>query len=85
MQNAFYSFSILAVIHVGLKIIPERQISKKIKEKRTRYSFRKIISILYIASTVVAMVAIWSEGTQEIAVAGGLVTAGVAFALQDLL
>lgn len=34
---------------------------------------------------MIALVAIWSGGTQEIALASGLVTAGVAFALQDLL
>ena len=85
MENAFYSFSLLTAIHVALKIVLEHQVSKKIKEKRTRYSFRKIISILYVAAAVIAIVAIWSEGTQEITVAGGLVTAGVAFALQDLL
>jgi len=85
IEKLFYSFLVLTVIHISLKVVFERQIAKKIKEKRARYSFKKIISVLYIAAFMIALVAIWSGGTQEIALASGLVTAGVAFALQDLL
>lgn len=85
LENAFYSFLSLTVIHVLLKIILEQQITKKIKDKRTRYSFKKIVSVIYVAIFVASLAFIWSEGTQEITVAFGLAGAGIAFALQDLL
>ena len=85
IENSFYTFVALAVIHIAFKIILENQISKRIKDRRSRYSFKKIVSILYLAFFVAALVAIWSGGAQEIAVAFGLITAGIAFALQDLL
>jgi len=85
LENTFYSFLVLTAIHVLLKIVLEKRFTKKIKDKRTRYSFKKIISILYVGAFVAAMALIWSEGTQEVTVAFGLATAGIAFALQDLL
>lgn len=85
IERGFYTFLALTGIHVAFKIVLDTQFSKKIKEKRTRYSFKKITSIMYIGSFAAALAAIWSGGTQEVTVAFGLVTAGVAFALQDLL
>lgn len=85
IENAFYTFVALTVIHITFKIILYKQFSKKIKEKRTRYSFKKITSILYVGSFIAALAAIWSGGTQEVTVAFGLVTAGIAFALQDVI
>lgn len=84
-ENAFYSFIALAIIHVSLKIILEKQFIRKIKDEKTRYSFRKISSIIYIVSSVIALVLIWKGQAQDVTVALGLVSAGVAFALQDLL
>lgn len=85
IESAFYTFVALTAIHIAFKLILEKQVSKRIKEKRSRYSFKKIISILYLGSFVAALALIWSGGTQEVTVAFGLVTAGIAFALQDLL
>ncbi len=85
IESGFYTFVSLAIIHIIFKIILERQLSKKIKEKKMKYNFKKIISIGYIAIFIVALAVIWSEGTQELTVVLGLASAGVAFALQDLL
>lgn len=85
LEKISYTFVALTIIHIALKMILDNQFSKKIKEKRTRYSFKKITSILYVGSFIAALAAIWSGGTQEVTVAFGLVTAGVAFALQDVL
>lgn len=85
INKGFYTFVGLTVIHIIIKLILEKQFSKKIKEKRTRYSFRKITSILYLASFGILLVAVWGGGAQDVTVAFGLVSAGVAFALQDLL
>jgi len=85
IEKIFYTFLALTVIHIAFKTILGKQFSKKIKEKRTKYSFKKITSIMYVGSFMGALVVIWSGGTQEVTVAFGLVTAGIAFALQDVL
>jgi small-conductance mechanosensitive channel len=85
IESGFYTFVSLAIIHIIFKIILERQLSKKIKEKKMKYNFKKIISIGYIATFIIVLAVIWSEGTQELTVVLGLASAGVAFALQDLL
>lgn len=85
LENGFYTFVALTIIHVIFKIILEYQLSKKIKEKRMKYTFKKIISIGYIVASIAVLAVIWSEGTQELTVVLGLASAGVAFALQDLL
>ncbi len=85
IEKGFYSFVGLTIIHIIMKMILEKQFSKKIKEKRSRYSFRKIISILYMVSFGIVLVGVWGGGAQEVTVAFGLLSAGVAFALQDLL
>lgn len=85
LEKIFYTFVALTSIHIIFKVILEYQLSKKIKEKRMRYSFKKIISVGYIATFIVTLAIIWNEGTQELTVVLGLASAGVAFALQDLL
>ena len=84
-EKLFYTFVALTVIHIVFKLILEHQFSKKIKEKRMRYSFNKIISIGYIATFIIVLAVIWSERIQDLTVVLGLASAGVAFALQDLL
>ncbi len=85
LEKGFFTFVGLTIIHIVIKLILEKQFSKKIKEKRTRYSFRKITSILYLAAFGIVLVVVWGGGAQEVTVAAGLISAGVAFALQDLL
>ncbi len=85
IEKGFYTFVALTIIHIVIKLILEKQFSKKIKEKRTRYSFRKITSILYLGAFGIVLVAIWGGDTQNVTVAFGLVSAGVAFALQDVI
>ena len=85
INRLFLTFSSLSIIHIIFKVILERNLSKKIAEKKTRYSFRKIISILYVAVFLASLVAIWLNEVQNITVALGLASAGIAFALQDVL
>ncbi len=85
LEKAFYTAIALVIIHIIFKFILEQQISKKISERKSRYAFKKIVSLFYIGSFMIALVGIWSGGSQEITVALGLVSAGIAFALQDLI
>ncbi len=85
LEKAFYTAIALTIIHIIFKFILDQQISKKISERKAKYAFKKITSLFYIGTFIIALVGIWSGGSQEITVAFGLVTAGIAFALQDLI
>jgi small-conductance mechanosensitive channel len=84
LEKIFFTFSALAIIYFIFEIIFEEYASKKVKDSKTRYSLRKIISILNIAVSIIIFLAIWIVETQNILIAFGLIGAAVAFALQDI-
>lgn len=84
LENSFYSFLALSIIYLVFKVILHGKIVKTIKDKKTKYSFSKVISVLYIAVFLIVLVTIWVENPQDITVAYGLAGAGMAIALQDL-
>lgn len=83
LENGFYSFLSLSLIYLIFKLILHGRIVKTIKDKKTKYSFSKVISVLYIAMFLIVLVTIWVENPQDITVAYGLAGAGIAIALQD--
>lgn len=84
LEKGFYTFFVLTAIYAIFKLVLQEKISKTIKNKKTKYSFSKIISILYIAVFGISVITIWVENPQDITVAYGLAGAGIAIALQDL-
>jgi small-conductance mechanosensitive channel len=84
LEKAFYTFLVLSIIYLIFKILLQEKIAKTIKDKKTKYSFAKVISVLYIAIFVIVLITIWVENPQDITVAYGLTGAGIAIALQDL-
>jgi small-conductance mechanosensitive channel len=84
LLKGFYTFLALAVTYVIFKVAFERFFVKQIKDSKTRYSFRKTVSIIYIIVLLGIIVRIWIETTQTLLVSYGLIAAGVAIALQDL-
>ena len=82
-RNFAHSIIALAVIYLVFKIILEELVTGKIIDPRSKYSFRRAISILNIVAFIVAGIAIWVENTQSLLVSYGLIAAGVAVALQD--
>lgn len=84
IEKAFYTFLALSIIYLVFKIFLQGKIAKTIKDKKTKYSFSKVISVLYIAIFVIVLITIWVENPQDITVAYGLAGAGIAIALQDL-
>lgn len=59
-------------------------VSRKIRDAKARYSFRKTIQLLFILISFVVVLRIWIPNPQALLVAYGLVAAGVAIALQDV-
>jgi small-conductance mechanosensitive channel len=84
IEKIFYTCLSSAVIYFLFEILFEEYASKKVKDSKTRYSFRKIISILGIAVFSIAFVSIWIVETQNILIAFGLIGAAIAFGLQDI-
>jgi small-conductance mechanosensitive channel len=74
----------LTLTYLFFEILFEDLITNRIKESKTRYSLRKIISILNIAVFFLATMIIWIAETQNILIALGLIGAAIAFALQDI-
>ena len=48
LQKASYTASALAIVHFFFKHVFEDLIIKRIKVSKTRYSFKKTVSVLYL-------------------------------------
>ncbi|MCQ1534789.1 mechanosensitive ion channel [Methanosarcina sp. KYL-1] len=60
-------------------------IRRKVSDTKDRYTFRKTVSTLLSLFAFAALFAIWFEETATLVIAYGILSAGVAIALQDLL
>jgi small-conductance mechanosensitive channel len=83
-ERTFYTILASTVIYFLFEVVFEEVIRKRVKESKTRYSLRKVVSILSLATFLVAFVTIWIGETQNILVTFGLVGAGVAIAVQSI-
>lgn len=83
LERGFYTFLTVTIVYFVFKSVFEEIVARQIKESKTRYSFRKTVSILYFVVLLLALIRIWVEHTQTLLVSYGLVAAGIAIALQD--
>jgi len=83
LQKGFHTFLALAIIYFFFRLVFEETLSKRIKEYKTKYSFRKTASILFFAVLIISIIGIWAVDTQTLLVTSGLIAAGIAIALQD--
>lgn len=60
-------------------------ILRRVSASKDRYTLRKVISILVTVLVFASLFAIWIERTTTLIIAYGILSAGVAIALQDLL
>jgi small-conductance mechanosensitive channel len=72
-----------SILYITFKSLFEKRVISQIEDSKTRYSFRKTVSILYLAFLFLVIIRIWVEETETLIVTYGLVGAGVAVALQD--
>lgn len=82
--NLFYSFIAFVIIYLILKIIIEKVFANKLTGAKSKYSFKKIISIIYFILLLVTLTFIWIENVQSLLVAYGIIGAGFALAMQDV-
>ncbi|MDD4876789.1 MAG: mechanosensitive ion channel [Dehalococcoidales bacterium] len=84
LTKAFYTVLSLLIIYVVIKIFFEQMIARKIKEPKTRYSMKRVASMLSIVTFITAGIAIWVDNIQALLVSYGILAAGAAVALQDV-
>ena len=75
----------IAVIYVFFKFFIEKAAIRGIIDPRARYTLRKAITMLCYLVIVLGIVAIWINNTQTLALTFGLMAAGAAIVLQDIL
>jgi small-conductance mechanosensitive channel len=83
LQKGFATFFAAAFCYLFLKVLLDEFIVRKIKTAKTRYSLRKLSSVLYFVFLIFVVLRIWSPNAQALLVTYGLVAAGVAISLQD--
>ncbi|MEA2095153.1 MAG: mechanosensitive ion channel [Candidatus Cloacimonadota bacterium] len=76
---------ILIIIIWLIKILIIKLINKNISEVKTQYHWRKLINSTFFIIILILVGRIWFKGTQSLVTYLGLVSAGVAIALKDVL
>jgi len=85
LTRAFYTALALLIIYVVIKVIIEKIIVDRIREPKTRYSMKRIASMLSVLTFIAVGIAIWVDNLQALLVSFGILAAGAAVALQDVL
>jgi small-conductance mechanosensitive channel len=84
LKKILYSSIAITTVYLVFQIFLEDYAPKHIKDLKTRYTFRKVLSIFSLATALLLLLAIWITETQNILIAFGLIGAAIAFALQDI-
>ena len=74
----------VAVLYFVFQIFLDVVIFRRIKNAKTRYSFKKANQALFILVSALLILRIWIIDPQVLVVAYGLIAAGVAISLQDV-
>ncbi|MDW5561746.1 MAG: mechanosensitive ion channel family protein [Methanomassiliicoccus sp.] len=80
-----YSFFALALVYFLFSIIFQGIISRRVKDRKTRYSLSKALTVLYVFIFVGTVAVLWIEQPETLAVSIGLIGAAAAFVLQDFV
>lgn len=76
---------IIILIFYAIKAVIENVIRVRIHDTKERYTFRKAVSIIITFLALAFLFAVWFKETTGLIVAYGILSAGIAIALQDLL
>ena len=84
LTKVLYSTLALLIIYITIKLIFEQMIARRIREPKTRYSLKRIASMLAVLIFIAASITIWVDNLQALLVSYGILAAGAAVALQDV-
>ena len=85
IEKVYLTFIALAIIFLSLNIFTVELVARRIKDPKAKYSFRKAISIISIVLMILSLAIVWIEDSTALVLSYGLIGAGVAIALQDIL
>jgi small-conductance mechanosensitive channel len=80
-----YSVSAIAVLYLLFSLVIEEFGARHITSNKTRYGFRKAMSVFLWLAALIVLLRIWIPNPQALVVAYGVVAAGLAVALQDVV
>lgn len=80
-----YTLASLGLLYLLFRVVLDEVLGGRIQGQKSRYVFRKTLSVLYIGLFILIVIRIWVADPQALLVAYGIVGAGVAIALQDII
>ncbi|MDA8596845.1 mechanosensitive ion channel family protein [Candidatus Pacebacteria bacterium] len=83
--NLFQSSLAVTVLYAIFSLGVSEFFARRLSDSKTRYSFRKAVSLILIVLVLVVLLRIWVPNPQALLVAYGVVAAGIAVALQDVV
>jgi small-conductance mechanosensitive channel len=84
-EKVYFTLLSLTIIYLVFNLISVELLSRKIRDPKAKYSFRKALSVISIALMILSVAVVWIEDSSTLILSYGLVGAAVALALQDLL
>ncbi len=84
LPRLFLTTLALAFVYLVFRLVTDRVANRAIKDARTRYTFRKAVSIVSFLALALVIIRIWVENPQVLLLSYGLLAAGLAIALQDV-
>lgn len=66
LNNLFYTAAVISITHLVFRVLLEGTISRRIKDSKTRYSFRKTIKIISIIIAAIIILRIWIINPQAL-------------------
>ena len=75
----------IAIVYLFVSVLAWEFALKQIEDKLTRYSLNKVINILSALLVILVVIRIWVPDPQSLVVLYGIIGAGVAISLQDVI
>jgi len=85
IEKLLFSFISVTILYAIFSIGIEELFAHRLSDSKTRYGFRKAVSLILIILIMAVLLRIWVPNPQVLLVAYGVVAAGLAVALQDLV
>lgn len=84
LQQIFSTFLAITIIYTVFMIL-ERTFRKQITDDKMKYTTTKVLSVLEVLFMLIAVASIWVKDPQSLVVFFGIIGAGIAIALQDVV
>lgn len=84
VTNLFLTSLVLAASYLVFSVLLGQLVVRRIQDQKTRYTARKVLSILSIVVILIASLRIWITDTSSLIVSYGIIGAALAFAVQDV-